>query len=491
MDLDRTTPQTELRGPEVPEARWELTQKIKAAVKNNGFSLVGIAPGDPHPQDVDFWKEWLQSGHHGEMGYLENPKRVSAQEWYPEVQSIIVAAMFYKGPTLNLQISKQPDPDQTTQPALGSLTTSPSFVIASVVKQSHKGILYEIATAPPLAGPRNDGMGKIWDGLDNKEIFPPKESNNTKVEHIEEARNNPAQTLGHNQEDKDMNEGKDNDLHRKNPTKPIFWGSPKDQGSQGVIASYATYKDYHKIIYKRLKKTIKDIQLLEPKTQGKIFVDANPILERSYAKLSGIGWIGKNTMMINPGLGSYFFIAGIAINLDLEKDHETLDHCGTCTRCIEACPTQCITPYHLDAKNCISYITIEKKTIPVEKTMKEKIGNLIFGCDICQAVCPFNIRADKVIKEKSEKDQEWNPAISNTLDLKTALSWDEKDYKNYFRGTPVRRAKWPVFLRNTLVAAGNSGDKNLLPHLDKLPQKNNDQDILNLVKEAMTRITSP
>ncbi|MBI4369292.1 MAG: tRNA epoxyqueuosine(34) reductase QueG [Elusimicrobia bacterium] len=229
------------------------------------------------------------------------------------------------------------------------------------------------------------------------------------------------------------------------------------QEKHGRIASYAQYPDYHVEMKKRLQNVLERIKDIEPKTQGKIFVDTSPILERSYAQQASLGWIGKNTMLINKKEGSYFFIGGIALNLELTPDQpDPMSHCGTCTRCIDACPTQCLTPYHLNANNCISYLTIEKKTMETNPGLASKMGSWIFGCDICQSVCPFN-KQQKTARDKNETKELTfsNPAIPSEINLEEINHWTESNYRDRFRGFPMGRVKWPAFLRNCRIAAEN------------------------------------
>ncbi|MBI4669109.1 MAG: DUF1730 domain-containing protein, partial [Elusimicrobia bacterium] len=260
----------------------------------------------------------------------------------------------------------------------------------------------------------------------------------------------------------------------------------------GQIASYATYPDYHVIIKNKLIAALREIQVHDPAIEGKIFVDTSPVLERSYARMAGLGWIGKNTMLINKNLGSYFFLGGLALNIELEPDagegvrssfvtcynklrppfssHQQVTNedltpspgCGACERCLKACPTQCLAAQKMDASRCVSYLTIEKKTLDIDPDLAAKMGNWIFGCDVCQQVCPYN-KNERAIERKSDRAKEskktddgnWKPKIAATIELKTILNWSEKEYQNYFAGLPVLRAKWPMFLRNALIATQN------------------------------------
>jgi epoxyqueuosine reductase len=233
----------------------------------------------------------------------------------------------------------------------------------------------------------------------------------------------------------------------------------EEPGESGYIAAYAQGDDYHDVLPARMKELV---QFIEEQVGGPIlnrwYTDTGPILERDLAQRAGIGWIGKNTCLIHPRHGSYFLLSEILLDLPLEPDPPfTTDHCGTCRRCIEACPTDCILPDRtIDARRCISYLTIElKEEIPSE--LRDKIGNWVFGCDICQQVCPWNRFA-----------QEGDPAFGNrdsASSLTDDLSMSKEEFNQRFKGSPVKRAKRRGYLRNVAVALGNTGYMHALPVL--------------------------
>jgi len=225
------------------------------------------------------------------------------------------------------------------------------------------------------------------------------------------------------------------------------------------IAAYAQGADYHDIIPARMKELV---QFIEEQVGGPIknryYTDTGPILERDLAQRAGIGWIGKNSCLINPKQGSYFFISEILLDLELEPDPPfATDHCGTCTRCITACPTDCILPNRtLDATRCISYLTIElKEDIPVE--LRDKIGDWIFGCDICQMVCPWN----RFAPQGDVAFDENRPPLTPTEEL----TLTPQAFNQRFKRTPIQRAKRRGYLRNIAVALGNTADMQHLPVL--------------------------
>jgi epoxyqueuosine reductase len=235
--------------------------------------------------------------------------------------------------------------------------------------------------------------------------------------------------------------------------------SPAREG--GRIASYAWGDDYHDILHARMKELVQFIeeQVARP-VQSRWYTDTGPILERDLAQRAGIGWIGKNTCLINPRAGSYFLLSEILLDLRLEPDLPFVtDHCGTCTRCIEACPTDCILPDRtIDATRCISYLTIEvKDDIPTD--LRTRLGSWVFGCDICQMVCPWNRFAPDA--DPAFSGDEPHPVLTEELAL-TPQAFNQR-----FKRSPVKRARRAGYLRNVAVALGNTGTMHELPVLQK------------------------
>jgi len=226
---------------------------------------------------------------------------------------------------------------------------------------------------------------------------------------------------------------------------------------RGRIAKYAMGRDYHDWIPQKLKHI--DTWLQKKGGTQRVVVDTSPILEKPAAVAAGLGWQGKSTIFIHRKYGTWSFLAEVLTTLKLPPDPPEEDHCGSCTRCIDVCPTQAITgPYQLDARKCISYLTIEHKgSIPVE--LRKAIGDHLFGCDDCLDVCPWNRWAQKTKVSELE-------AIPRP-DLVEMLGWDDATFRNAFRGTPVFRLKRPRWLRNICVVLGNVGTRQDLPALEK------------------------
>jgi epoxyqueuosine reductase len=234
----------------------------------------------------------------------------------------------------------------------------------------------------------------------------------------------------------------------------------------GVIARYARFGDYHDVLGERLKTLVNFIDTVaDRKVRSLWYVDTGPVLERDFAQRAGLGFVGKHTNLISRDFGNWIFLAEILTTLELEPDAPEPNHCGRCTRCLAACPTNAITaPFELDARKCISYLTIELKgSIPVE--FRRAIGNRIFGCDDCLAVCPWNrfAREGNLMMPHLRRDL----AEPDLIEL---LQLDEAGFKSRFVGTPIVRAKRRGLLRNVCVALGNVGHRSALPVLEQAAQ---------------------
>lgn len=229
------------------------------------------------------------------------------------------------------------------------------------------------------------------------------------------------------------------------------------------IARYAWNNDYHDLIEKKLSELDQKLQTLGG-TQ-KFYVDTGPVLERDFASDAGLGWNGKSTMQIHRRLGTWFFLADILTTLDLTPDAPIRDHCGSCTRCMTACPTQAITaPRQLDARRCVSYLTIEHKgSIPHE--FRRAIGNRIYGCDDCLQACPWN-RFASTSREASFHARE----SVFSMQMRDFLSLTDESFRALFAKSPIKRIKRPAFLRNVCVALGNTGSTDDLPALRQAAQ---------------------
>jgi epoxyqueuosine reductase len=231
----------------------------------------------------------------------------------------------------------------------------------------------------------------------------------------------------------------------------------------GKVASYANgTADYHDVIRRMLKQLGKVLHEAVPGCRTRPVVDTAPLLERDFANIAGLGWFGKNTMLINKHAGSWLFLGALLTDVELEPDapHDT-SHCGTCTRCLDACPTDAFAaPYVLDARKCISYLTIELRDQPIPTELREGMQDWVFGCDICQDVCPWNRKATNTPVPEFQPADDLSP-----IDLKWLLSLSDDEFRTRFRKTPFDRPRRSGMLRNAAIAAGNSGDASLVPSL--------------------------
>jgi epoxyqueuosine reductase len=320
---------------------------VKEAAKVQGFELVGIAPIHDFP-DLNYFPEWIASGHAGEMKYMEardaagNLKRASIKSTFPWARSVVVCAINYN--------TAQPYSTEVQDPKLG------------------------------------------W------------------------------------------------------------------------IARYAwSREDYHDAVLRRLRSVETTLRGSAVAVETMCYVDTGPVVERVYAKYAGVGWIGKNTCILNQKLGSWLFLGVILTSLELHPDAPAPDRCGSCTRCIDACPTDAlVAPYQLDANKCISYLTIEKRGL-ISENMREGMGHQVFGCDICQDVCPWNRKAPATTAtEFQPRERLVNPALIWLAEIGV------EEFQEKFRGSPIRRAKRAGLRRNAVIAMGNSGDRSFLPVLEKL-----------------------
>jgi epoxyqueuosine reductase len=239
---------------------------------------------------------------------------------------------------------------------------------------------------------------------------------------------------------------------------------------RGWISRYAwTREDYHDAVLRRLQSVEKRLidsaaQAAEP-IRTRCYVDTGPLVERVYAKYAGVGWVGKNTCIINQKQGSWLFLGVILTSIELMPDLPAPDRCGSCTRCIDACPTDALlAPYQLDSRKCISYLTIEKRGA-IPKPLRAGLGHHVFGCDICQDVCPWNRKAPLTRAKEFEPRQD---LVSPALERLATMSAEE--FQAVFRGSPVKRAKRSGLRRNAVLAMGNSGRTEFLPVLERLAE---------------------
>ena len=277
----------------------------------------------------------------------------------------------------------------------------------------------------------------------------------------------------------DMGWLKDTAMRRKNPRAlwpyarsvimlGMNYGEMRDpleslnDATRGAVSIYAKRADYHDVIKGKLKQLAGQIQAL---TGGdvKVFVDTAPVMEKPLAAKAGLGWQGKHTNLVSRDFGSWLFLGSIFTTAEIEADRPEIDHCGACRRCLDACPTDAFTaPYEIDARRCISYLTIEHKG-HIAREFREAMGNRIYGCDDCLAVCPWNKFAQTSHEARlAIRPQADDPALAEILQL------DDAAFRERFRGTPIKRTGRDRLIRNALIAAGNAGDPSLITPVEGL-----------------------
>ena len=265
--------------------------------------------------------------------------------------------------------------------------------------------------------------------------------------------------------------------------------------TQGWISRYAWgRKDYHGVLLGKLQRVESALHRQPADEDGgaplqtKCYVDTGPFVERVYARYAGLGWVGKNTCLINQQLGSWLFLGAIATSVEFPSavsEPLPAERCGSCTRCLDACPTQAfIAPYQLDARKCISYLTIEKRgSIPEE--LRPQMGNHLFGCDICQDVCPWNRKApDSTEPEFQPRTELVNPPLEQIAQL------TQQEFQETFRHSPVKRAKYNGLRRNAAVAMGNSGDPKFVSQLQQMAA-DEDNAVAEHARWALQRVSQP
>lgn len=274
-----------------------------------------------------------------------------------------------------------------------------------------------------------------------------------------------------------------------------------DAAAKGVVASYARGRDYHAVIKKRLHALCDRLRADHPGAKFRAFTDTGPAMEREHAARAGIGFVGKHTLVIEPRLGSYLLLGGVASTLHMQSGPETpgplpptADHCGSCTACIDACPTQAITPYMVDATRCVSYLTLEHRGL-IDNALHAGVGDRLIGCDVCQDVCPFNRRQT----QEAPLDERVNAAYADDSGLRARLpileiiGWTDADRSRVFGPSAAKRASVAMLRRNALVIAGNSlatrSDARLLERVRAIATGDHEEPIVrDTARQVLSRL---
>jgi len=387
----------------------QLSSFIKRAALEAGFDLAGIAPVRDF-DELAYFSEWVAAGHAGEMKYLEardesgRLRRESLRVAAPWARSVVVCAINYN--------TSHPYSTEVNEPDHGWI---------SRYAWGHED--YHDAVLRRLRGVERQ-LTEMVESENAGDVPEPGRS-----------------------------EGRNTDAHQK-----------PGGGATGVLARRGSAPGPNPHLSSAATAAAgTQRRNITPSLRTWCYVDTGPVVERVYAKYAGVGWIGKNTCVLNQKRGSWLFLGVILTSLELTPDLPAPDRCGTCTRCLDACPTNAfIGPYQLDATRCISYLTIEKRG-PVPEDLREGMGRHVFGCDICQDVCPWNRKAPATqAPEFQPREGLVNPALEWLAEMKT------EEFRAKFRGSPVRRTKLSGLRRNAVIAMGNSRDEKFVPTLERL-----------------------
>ncbi len=361
----------------------DYARLIKESALRHGFMGAGIARAEHMDEEAGRLEQWLKKDYHGEMAYMTNhfDMRVDPTKLVPGAKSVI-SLLYNYFPSLPLN------------PLKGTFNENEAKKI-------------------PDRSEANTSASLITGNLHNSPLTP------------------------------DASRLTPHDFPLTEAKAPSDAAMPPEE-ENFKISRYAYGEDYHKVVRRKLKALVAELKKEIGDFNARVFVDSAPVMERDWAKRSGQGWIGKNTLLIHPKKGSYFFLAEIILDVELEYDHPMRDHCGTCTKCIDACPTEAISPegYILDGSKCISYLTIELKSA-IPDAFKGKMENWIYGCDICQEVCPWNRFSTPHTEPAFEMNRE--------LQQMTNRDWielTEETFERVFEKSAVKRSKYAGLVRN-------------------------------------------
>jgi epoxyqueuosine reductase len=386
----------------------EITQAVRESAKEAGFDVAGVAAVREFPE-LDYFPHWIAQGHAGEMKYLEardeagHLKRASLKHAAPWARSVVVCAINYN--------TRQPYSTQVNDPERGWISR-----YAWGQEDYHDALMRRLR----IVENRLHELARASD---------------------EFAHATSSFATG---------------------TDPAAVSAPTGTAAtgKGTASAVPLCAEFNGAL---APEGPSQPDTITNAIQTRCYVDTGPLVERVYAKYAGVGWIGKNTCILNQKMGSWLFLGVVLTSIELEPDLPAPDRCGTCTRCIEACPTDAlIAPYQLDSTKCISYLTIEKRSSIAEE-MRAGMGRHIFGCDICQDVCPWNRKAPITEAQEFEPRPDLvNPALDWLAEMTV------EQFRATFRGSPLKRTKLSGIRRNAVIAMGNSGDRRFRAILQEL-----------------------
>jgi epoxyqueuosine reductase len=370
----------------MPFEPHQFVAEIKQFAREIGFDLVGVASAEASSYR-EYFRQWLDDGKSGSMAYLANrfAERVDPRVYVPGAASVICVGMNYQA-RLEESVESSGKPGRAARESVSPLPVNRPSALTLRLEE-----------------------GRVRDGVSGSAKPPPQPSPELPVEGVE--------------------------------------GAPAPRGR---IARYALGDDYHEVIKARLWKLADWIRQRVPEAMTRACVDTAPVMEKELAVRAGIGWMGKNTCVIHPQIGSWLLLGEVITTLALPADDPQFDRCGTCRRCIDACPTQAITePYQLDARRCISYLTIEQREA-ITPDLAVRLDDWLYGCDICQEVCPWNNKAPFT------SEPAFAPRFADgQLNLAAVMNWTSEDYSRTLKGSAMKRVKLPILQRNARLILEN------------------------------------
>jgi len=423
----------------------DYARLIKESAFRHGFMGAGIARAEHMDEEAARLELWLKKDYHGEMAYMANhfDMRVDPTKLVPGAKSVISLLYNYypRAEAKEMPDARHADARREKEmPERSEANTSAPLSIGIPPNENH---LRRDTRSADARREKEMLDARLADARRETRNFVDPDQHDDQILTTHNSYFDSAQHKQYSQLTTD-NSQLTIDTSTPLSTNNTHNSQLTTDNSRFKISRYAYGEDYHKVVRRKLKELVTELKNEIGDFNARVFVDSAPVMERDWAKRSGQGWIGKNTLLIHPKKGSYFFLAEIILDVELEYDHPMRDHCGTCTKCIDACPTEAISPegYILDGSKCISYLTIElKNQIPNE--FKGMMDNWIYGCDICQEVCPWN--------RFSTPHQEPAFDMKGELQQMTNRDWielTEDTFERVFDKSAVKRTKYAGLVRN-------------------------------------------
>jgi epoxyqueuosine reductase len=460
----------------VEAERVSLTGELKAYARASGFHLVGVTSPAPFPQAELDITQWLSEGHQGEMAWLNAARTHLATrpaELLPDARSLIVVGVSYR--TVEPDADPAPISGDTSSAKVGGLGVADE----TVQRATHQSVAADRTRQAESEAPHRPNQGPVQRSRATGSVahvalesFGGAPSVAHSVQQSFDRTPSVAHTVPRSSEPPHSTEhAVPRNGERAHSTEPAVpqdseASPPADHGLAaapgGRIARYAWGDDYHDALKRRLQLLAGFLaERSGREVRSRVFVDSGPLVERDAAVRAGLGFRGKNTNLLTS-IGSFVFLGAILTDVDLEFDQPVVKDCGNCRLCIDACPTDALDQaYHLAAERCIAYLTIEHRG-PIDVELRPKLGDWVFGCDICQEVCPYNAST----RGRPRGWPEFEPRQGTRVDLTRTLALDDQAFRDTYRGSPVKRAKRAGLVRNAATVLGNQADPAARPALE-------------------------